>query len=161
MEENCSLMELSLKPMQGGDDIVYLGESSNHAYSESDNDRRAISEMVDSLLPKHKVGKLSKGACHAGIYYDILRNIPEQSQVNTAIVTVNLRSFSSEWIYSNLEVALRKEQVMMKQAPALYKRMLLVFKAYPHWTEEEREKIVLKGLEKQTFNIPGFPYHNA
>lgn len=161
LDKNCSLMKLSQKPLSEGDDMVYLGESSNHSFCESDTDQRAISEMLDELLPEHKVGKLSKGACHAGIYYDILRNISGQSQVKTAIVTVNLRSFSSEWIYSNLEVALRKEQVMMKKAPALYKRILLVFKAYPHWTEEEREKLVLSGLKKQKFNIPDFPYHNA
>lgn len=161
LENNCSLIDLSQKPMEEEDDMVYLGESSNHSYCESDTDQRAISEMLNGLLPKHKVGKLSKGACHAGIYYDILRNIPKQSQVKTVIVTVNLRSFSSEWIYSKLEVALRKEQVMMKQAPALYKRMLLAFKAYPHWTEKEREKLVIDGLKKQCFNIPNFPYHNA
>lgn len=161
LEENCSLTELSQLPLLEGDDMIYLGESSNFSFCESDTDRRAISEMLDELLPEHKVGKLSKGACHASIYYDIMRNIPDQSQVKTAIVTVNLRSFSSEWIYSNLEVALRKEQLMMKKAPALYKRLLQVFKAYPRWTEEQRGKIVISGLKKQKFNIPGFPFHNA
>ena len=37
----------------------------------------------------------------------------------------------------------------------------MVFKAYPHWTEEERDKLVLNHLKKQEFNIPDFPYHNA
>jgi len=161
LEEHCSLMELSQKPVPEGDDIVYLGESSNHAYSEADTDRRPISMMLDSLLPAHKVGNLGKAACHASIYYDVLRNIPRQNKIKVAVVTVNMRSFSSEWIYSKLEIALRKEQLMMKKAPALYKRMLMVFKAYPHWTEEERDKLVLNHLKKQEFNIPDFPYHNA
>jgi hypothetical protein len=161
LEEHCSLMSLSQKAIQDNYDIVYLGESSNHAYSEQDSDRRAICVMLDSLLPAYKVGNLGKAACHASIYYDILRNIPHENTVKAAVVTVNMRSFSSEWIYSRLEIALRKEQVMMKKAPALYKRMLLAFKAYPHWTEEEREKKVLRGIKQQTFSIPNCPYHNA
>ena len=61
LEEHCSLMELSQKPVPEGDDIVYLGESSNHAYSEADTDRRPISMMLDSLLLHTKLeiwGKL-------------------------------------------------------------------------------------------------------
>ena len=161
LQEHCSLMSLSQKAVQDHYDIVYLGESSNHSFSEADTDKRYICMMVEDFLPGHKVGNLAKDACHAGIYYDILRNIPQENDIQTVIVTVNMRSFSSEWINSNLETALRKEQVMMKKAPALYKRMLLAFKAYTHWTEEEREEEVLKGLKQQHFNIPDFPYHNA
>lgn len=161
IRDNCSLMELSQRAKEGVD-IVYLGESSNHTYSEDDTDKRFICEMIDDLLPEHHVGNLAKDACHAGIYYDILRNIPNDNEVKTAIVTVNMRSFTSEWIYSNLETPLRKEQIFMKKAPALYKRMLLAFKAYPVWTENERSAITRKGFEKQTFTLPHpFPYHNA
>ena len=106
IEENCTLMALSERAADGVD-IVYLGESSNHTYSDSDTDKRFICEMIDDLLPNHHVGNLAKDACHAGVYYDILRNIPRSNGVKTAIVTVNLRSFTSEWIYSNLEPALR------------------------------------------------------
>ena len=161
-DENCTLMPYSMKPVKENDDIIYLGESSNHSFCESDTDQRAISEMINDLMPGHKVGKLSKDACHAGVYYDILRNIPRKNPVKTVIVTVNMRSFSSEWIYSDLEKPLQKEQIFMKKAPALYKRMLLAFKAYAHWSEEERQKLVREGLEKQTLKLPYyFPYHNA
>lgn len=161
IRENCSLMGISMQAAKGMD-IVYLGESSNHSYSEDDTDKRFINQMIEALLPGHHVGKLSKGACHAGIFYDILRNIPDDSDVKTAIVTVNMRSFTSEWIYSNLEPALRKEQIMMKKAPALYKRMLMAFKAYPSWTEKERLALIREGFIKQTFTLPhSFPYQNA
>ena len=161
IRENCSLMEISMQAAKGMD-IVYLGESSNHSFSEDDTDKRCINEMIEGLLPGHHVGKLSKGACHAGVYYDILRNIPNDSEVKTAIVTVNMRSFTSEWIFSNLEPALRKEQIMMKKAPALYKRMLIAFKAYPTWTEKEQSKLINRGFMKQTFTFPyPFPYQNA
>ena len=161
IQENCSLMGISMKAAKGMD-IVYLGESSNHSYSEDDTDKRFINEMIEDLLPGHHVGKLSKGACHAGIYYDILRNIPDGNDVRMAIVTVNMRSFTSEWIYSNLEPALRKEQIMMKKAPALYKRMLIAFKAYPTWTDKEQSNLIRRGFKRQTFTLPHpFPYKNA
>lgn len=161
VRENCTLMEISQRAKEGVD-VVYLGESSNHTFSEDDTDKRFICEMVDDYLPEHHVGNLAKDACHAGIYYDILANIPEKNDVKTAIVTVNMRSFTSEWIYSSLETALRKEQLFMKKAPALYKRLLLAFKAYPKWTEDERWAIVRKGIENQTFTLPhDAPYRNA
>lgn len=161
LEENCSLMEISMRGEKGVD-IVYLGESSNFSSAETDTDKRYICVMIDDLLPEHNVGNLSKSACHAGIYYDILRNIPKRNEVKTAIVTVNMRSFTTEWIYSNLEPALRKEQIMMKKAPALFRRMLLAFKAYPSWTEEERSAMLTEGFKKQTFTLPHpFPFHNA
>ncbi len=161
IDENCSLMELSQRATEGVD-IVYLGESSNFSCAKTDTDRRYICMMIEDLLPGHHVGNLTKGACHAGVYYDIMRNIPRKSDVKTVIVTVNMRSFTSEWIYSNLETALRKERIMMKRAPALYRRLLLDFKVYPVWTEEERSALIIDGFEKQTFTLPhSVPYHNA
>ena len=162
LEANCTLMQRSLQPLSEGDDIIYLGESSNHAVADDEEDKRFISDMLQDMLPGHRVGNLDKDACHSGVYYDIMRNIPVESPVRTAVVTVNMRSFSTEWIYSSLETALNKERVMMKKAPALYRRLLLVTKAYTHWSEDERTALVLKGLEEQTFVPPdGLPYTSA
>lgn len=161
-EKNSTLMDYSLVPVKDSTDIIYLGESSNHACSETDVDKRCISDMIDDLMPDHRVGRMSKNACHAGVYYDMIRNIPRKNPVKTVIVTVNMRSFSSEWIYSELETPLQKEQLMMKKAPALYKRALLAFKAYDHWTPAERDNVVRQGLKDQTLHLPYFfPYKNA
>ena len=162
LEENCTLMQRSMIPASEGADVVYLGESSNHAVADDEPDRRFISDMLQDLLPGHRVANLDKDACHAGIYYDILRNIPNDAPVRTAVVTVNMRSFTAEWIYSDLEVPLRKEQVMMKRAPALYKRLLLAFKGYTHWSEKERAKKVRHALRHQSFTPPaGIGWHTA
>ena len=162
LREHCTLIALSQKAADEQADIVYLGESSNHTYSEQDHDRRSICGMIQDRLPGHKVGELVKDACHAGIYYDILRNIPRDNNVKTVVVTVNMRSFSSEWRYSDLETALREEQVFMEKAPALYKRFLLAFKGHPHWSEDERQKKIQKGFKQQTLKLPHyFPYRNA
>lgn len=161
-EKYCTLLTYSRIPVQDSTDIIYLGESSNHSCSPLDEDQRAISEMLGGLMPGHRVGKMSKDACHAGIFYDMLRNIPRKSPVKTVVVTVNMRSFSSEWIYADLERPLQKEQIMMKKAPSLYKRMLLAFKAYAHWSDSERDKLVREGLKKQTLHLPYyFPYKSA
>lgn len=161
LEANCTLMQRSMMPMEQNADVVYLGESSNHAVADDEDDKRFISDMLQDMLPDHRIANLDKDACHAGIYYDILRNIPTESPVKIAIVTVNMRSFTAEWIYSSLEVPLSKEQVMMKKAPALYKRMLLAFKGYTHWTDEESAKIVHNALRRQQINYPGVPWKTA
>lgn len=161
-ERYCTLTQYAQIPVKDSTDIIYLGESSNHSFSPADKDQRAISDMIEDMMPGHKVARLSKDACHAGIYYDILRNIPRKNPVKTVIVTVNMRSFSSEWIYAELEKPLQKEQIFMRKAPALYKRMLLAFKAYAHWSESERTKLVREGFKKQTLDLPYyFPYKNA
>ncbi|MCQ2276046.1 MAG: hypothetical protein MJZ87_03770 [Bacteroidales bacterium] len=162
LKENCSLIQLSRKPVHEHADIIYLAESSNHSYDVHDTDTSHISQMLGRHFPNHRISSLTKDACHAGIYYDVLRNIPKKNDIQTVIVTVNLRSFSSEWIYSDLEVPLQKEQVFMKKAPALFKRMLIAFKAYNHWTENEREEIVRDGIKRQKLDFPYyFPYKNA
>ena len=51
--ENCTLLEISERAREGVD-IVYLGESSNHTYSDDDTDKRFICEMIDDLLPEQR-----------------------------------------------------------------------------------------------------------
>jgi hypothetical protein len=120
--------------------IVYIGESSNIAVRGDDKDQRAISEMISDYFPSMKLGTITKEASHAGIYYELLRNIPESSSVKTIIVTMNLRSFNSQWIYSDLETPLQKSMVLIKDYPALFNRFLLSFKGYDIKSKREREK---------------------
>ena len=63
--ENCTLLEISERAREGVD-IVYLGESSNHTYSDDDTDKRFICEMIDDLLPEHHVGNLAKDVHGSG-----------------------------------------------------------------------------------------------
>lgn len=162
LKEHSGMMELTRRPVEQGADIIYLGESSNHNYNDADTDQRAINQMIEDQLPGHRVAALVKNASHAGVYYDMMYNVPRDSPVHVAVVTVNMRSFTSEWIWSNLETPLRKEQMLMKKGPALYKRLLLAFKAYPEWTEEKRDKLVRRGIRRQTFTMPyDFQWSNA
>ena len=121
-------------------EVVYVGESSNTNYREDDIDKRSISAFISDYYPSIKFGDITKMASHAGIYYVLLKNIPEQSAIKTVIVTLNLRSFDANWIYSNLETPLQKSIVLLKGYPPLLGRFLLAFKGYDIKNEEERVK---------------------
>ncbi len=138
-------------------DIIYIGESSNSTPHPNDIDKRKISEFISDYYPELNVYDITKPATHAGIFKTLLRNIPKENQVKTIVLTLNLRSFNAEWIYSGLETPLRKSMVLLKPYPALYNRFVLSFKAYDIKTEQERSKQVRRKWEKSTFQLP-FPF---
>ncbi len=143
-------------------DIIYIGESSNITYRSDDADKRPISAFIGDHFPQLKVYDITKPASHAGIYKVLLENIPEKSQVQTIVVTLNLRSFNAQWIYSDLETALQKSMVLLQPYPPLLNRFLLSFKAYDIKTNEERQQQFINKWERDTFHVPfEFPYKNV
>ncbi len=149
------IVESSWKVATDSCELVYLGESSNRTYGNTDTDHRKISEMLDDLMPEVRCSDITQDAAHAEVYYYLLKNIPEDSQVKTVVVTMNLRSFGANWIYSSLETALQKKLVLMKDYPPLIKRAMLAFKAYPIRTKEEWYRLA----DKQMKTAPlAFPY---
>lgn len=143
-------------------DVLYLGESSNISFREDDQDRRTISELTASLLPKIKMGSLTKEASHAGIYLDFLKALPADSNIKTIIVTMNLRSFGAGWIYSDLETALQKSTVLLRPYPPLVNRLLLGLKNYDNKTTKEWEKLFLAHWQMDELSLySGFPYRNT
>ena len=150
------------KVIDNGYEIVYLGESSNHTCREDDTDRRKISQMISDFYPTLSMGDITRPAVHAEMYYEYLRNIPENSTVKTVIVTLNLRSFGADWIYSKLETPLQKSIILLKDQPPLYSRFLLSFKGYDIKTEKERGRQVIDKWEKDILQFPyPFPYSNT
>ena len=143
-------------------EMVYLGESSNKTYSWNDQDRRKISEMVADGFPGKRCGDITKEAAHAEIYYYLLKNIPEENQIETVVVTMNLRSFGPYWIYSTLETALQKQLVLMKGYPPLMGRALLAFKAYPIHSTSEWNQLADKEEKTVPLEFPyPFPFETA
>ncbi len=134
--------------------IVYLGESSNRTYGWAESDQRKISDMVWAYFPNLRCGDMTKDASHAEIYYNLLKQIPKKSAVETVVVTMNLRSFDAGWIYSNLETPLQKQLVLLKDYPPLVNRFLLAFKAYPIRSEAEWDKIVNKHWKSDPIEFP-------
>ncbi len=123
-------------------EIIYVGDSSDSTFRENDLDKRSISSFIADYYPSIKMASLSMAAYHASIYYELLRNISDSASVKTIIVTLNLRSFDANWIYSDLETPLQKRMVLLKYYPPLFNRFMLSFKGYDIKTSAERTKQV-------------------
>lgn len=142
--------------------IVYAGESSNITYLPSDNDKRKISDFVFDYFPNMKCGDMTKSAAHSEVYYHLFNNIPENSPVETIIITMNLRSFGYNWIESNLETPIQKYLVLLKKYPSLFNRFKLAFKAYDIKSDSERMEARLYHKQNDTFTFPyPFKYDNT
>lgn len=142
--------------------VLYIGESSNISYHHEDKDTNAISTFISQYYPHLKINDITKRAAHAGVYNVLLQQIPSSYPIETIIVTLNLRSFNAEWIYSELEKNLNKEMVLLKNQAPLINRFLLSFKAF------DTDKRKLRGLKIRnkwyfdTFYISeDFPYKNV
>lgn len=136
-------------------EIIYIGESSNITCSPDDTDRKSISDFISEYFPGIKMYDITKPAAHAGIYKVLLSKIPKESKVKTVIVTLNLRSFNAQWIFSKLETSLSESMVLLKDYPPLVNRFLLSFKAYDNKDEKQRES---QFKSKWNSDILKFPY---
>ena len=143
-------------------DIVYLGESSNNTFRGDDMDKRPISALIGAYFPALKTYDITKEAAHAGVYKVLLEQIPKENRVKTIVVTLNLRSFNAQWLYSDLETALQKSLVLLQPYPPLFKRFMLSFKAYDIKTAEERQLQYRKKWKNDLFDLPfDFPFKNV
>ncbi|PWH84630.1 hypothetical protein [Brumimicrobium oceani] len=143
-------------------DLLYIGESSNTTYRESDEDKRTIAEFIGDYYPELNTNHITKPGSHAGIYKVLLNKVPKESQIQTLIVTLNLRSFNAQWIYSDLETPLQKSLVLLKPYPPLFNRFLLSFKSYDIASDEERRRQYNKKWLDDEFEMPhDFPYKNV
>lgn len=118
-------------------EVLYLGESSNITIADLDIDKRPISGFLAEYFPGMKVMALSKGALHAGNYFDLLNKMPSSGPLQTVVVTLNLRSFGQPWIYSKLEPALTKEMRLLKPGPAIWNRLMLSYREYEKASDSE------------------------
>ncbi len=143
-------------------EILYLGESSNFTTRCDDSLRLSISDFLKDWYPTLVVNDLTHAAVHAGMYYRYLQNIPTTLPIKTVVVTLNLRSFNANWIYSDLETPLQKSIVLLKPYPPLVNRFLLSFKACDIKTDKEREHQFKQYWEKHHFSVPfALPYKNV
>jgi len=143
-------------------DIVYVGESSNIMYDEDDVDKRTISKMIAGHYPSLTVFDVSKRASHAGIFKSFLGAIPEEKEIKTVVVTLNLRSFGSGWIHSSLETPLHKNTILLGEEHPILKRFYLSFKAYDNTDEQMRRHNMIEQWESDPLTFP-YPckYTNA
>lgn len=148
------IVELSWQVADDSCRIVYVGESSNNHYGKEEPDRRKISAYASEYFPTVKMGDMTREASHAQTYYYMLKHIPEDAAVETVVVTMNLRSFGSSWIYSRLETALRKQLVLLKDYPPFFNRFLLAFKAYTIHSDEEWDNMAKEARRTAPLDFP-------
>ena len=143
-------------------DVVYFGESSNITFRKDDIDKRSISDFLGDFYPDLKVIGVTKPAAHAGIYKVLLEHLKMDSKPKTIVITLNLRSFNAQWIYSDLETPLQKSMVLLKSYPPLFNRFLLSFKAYDIKTKDERSQQIGDMWTKDKFKLPfDFSHENT
>ncbi len=160
-EHSSSLID-KIRAVPNDADIIYVGESSNKTTREDDLDKRKISDFIGDYYPKLKVCDITKSASHAGIYKTLLRNIPEDNEVKTVVVTLNMRSFNAQWIYSDLETPLQKSALLLQPYPPLFNRFLLSFKGYYIKTPKENQEKIEKKWKQDEFHLPfDFKFKNV
>lgn len=160
LKEHADILE-NLVLVQDSVDAVYFGESSNFTIGKTDQDARSISEMLDDEFPNFKIGTVEKGAQHARIYHSLIKKIPASSPVKMVIVTMNLRSFSADWINSELESNLMKADLLLQDRPELVSRLLLTLNFYDNKRGSERLKDLHAAWKKDKISWPyEFPYDN-
>jgi hypothetical protein len=124
-------------------------------------EKRSISSFISDYYPDLGVYDITKPAGHAGTFKVLLENIPQDSPLETVIVTLNLRSFNAQWIYSNLETSLQKSLILINNYPPLFNRFLLSFKAYDIKSDKEREAQFKRKWKKDVFHFPyEFPHRD-
>ena len=161
LQEYSSIINL-VRDVPADANIIYLGESSNNTAREDDLDKRKISDFIGDYYPGLALYDLTKPAGHAGVFKILLEQMPEESEVETVIVTLTLRSFNAQWIHSPLETSLKKSLVLLKPYPPLINRFLLSFKAYEIKTKEEREQDFKRQWVKDKLHFPyEFPHEDV
>ncbi|MFP4664225.1 MAG: hypothetical protein ACLFM1_07330 [Bacteroidales bacterium] len=142
--------------------VLYVGESSNLTTRKDDTDKRWIHEFISACYPEIEFCDITKPASHAGTYYAFLRALPADHNIETVIVTLNLRSFNTVWIHSQLETNLQKNALMIQPYPPLVNRMMLSLKTYDEYSDEETTAMVMDDWENDPLPVPDdFPHKNV
>lgn len=142
-------------------DILYVGESSEFTHGDMDIDKRSTTAFLNEYYPGLCIGKVAKGALHAGNYLPVLREVGAPPRLKAVVVTLNLRSFGAMWIHSKLETALQKEMVLLRRGPLIWRRFLLSLRDYDDQTLAQREATRNTEWREAPLRFPyPFPYAN-
>ncbi len=100
-------------------DILFMADSTNRITNEKDN-KQAISEILQGLIPEMKVCDISHAAYHLNIYVEFIRNIAKQnSRPRIIIIPISIRSFSSSWDMKP-DYQFEKEKLFLKYDSTLF-----------------------------------------
>ncbi len=151
-----TLLYDQLKASVKENEVLYFAESSNASFAATDTVTKSISELTNDCFPGLRMKAIEKGALHAGVFKNLIRLIPDQSNVKTVVVTMNLRSFDSNWIHAPLENYCLQLNILYNNYPPLYNKMRLVFKMYDYKEDWERLEDFKREMKKVELYAP-FP----
>lgn len=149
-----------LKEKAYTNDVLYMAESSNITYADTDSLKLKISELMAFYLPGVAINSINQPAGHAGNYLALLQNLPDDHKLKALVVTMNLRSFDAAWIHSELENNLNRINVFYEPLPPLFKKLKLNFGMYPKKDNRERDKDREYQWTHDTLRFP-FPHPYA
>ncbi len=147
-------MYRKMKENSASGNILYFGESSNGAYASYDSVRLSISDILNTLVAPRKLISIDRGAIHAGVYTQLISMIPEHSAIDTIVVTMNLRSFNSDWKNSTLENNCQELIVAYSTYPVLLSKLRLLMKAYDYKEDWKRREIFLSEMKNTSIEGP-------
>lgn len=160
--EEHSFFKTAVRNLPSETELLYIGESSNITFSPKDADKRSISAFLSDHFPNKPLYDITKPASHAGTYYSLLKHLPEDMDLGTVVVTLNLRSFNAQWIHSRLEPALQQDLQLLRPYPALLNRFLLALNTDNQVTQREESERVYKQWKEEDLHFPyDFPHANV
>ena len=142
-------------------DGIYFGESSNFHITDKDTIKHRISHILNDITPNYNIATVDHSGLHAGTYLTLLKNLPKSSEVKFIIVTMNYRSFSANWRYSNFENYLSKTSRMIEPGFPILNRFMLTLKQYDYQPESERNQQIQDAWRNEKFDAPGIRYDNV
>lgn len=151
----------SIAIKQNNTDVLYLSSSSNYFCPSTDTSKSTISEYLNLYFPKLRINSIHKGYMHSGVFFSVLENIPQDSPIETIIISINLRSFGAYWLYSEVESNYSAQKLMMEpNYPPLLKRFLLSLNHFDNKSKKERESQFLTSWTEDTLKSlrKEFPY---
>jgi hypothetical protein len=139
-------------------DILYLGDCSDSYFGPERDHEKGISQLLDSLLPNKTVATISETGFHAGMFSGILNSLPENTNIKTVVVTMNLRAFSANVLYAFSANSIQQRTIMLKEMPPLFNRFLLTFKPTNIYNGPGLKEQIL--THQKTDKIPLAPYNS-
>lgn len=164
LEENATLL-VDLQDCQYSSDALYFAESSNSNIASTDSLELRISDFIDRNLPEIRVGSVDHAGYHAGHFLPVIKRIDPSGPVRMLIVTMNLRTFGSDVIYSPNSASMFKSSRLSEPAPPLMNRLLTSLNYYDNRSGHELDILKWEDWVYDTLKStePGitFPYNTT
>jgi len=95
----------------------------------SDKKDLSIGELLEGRLKSNVLLKYNADFADAETFRILLENIPPESDLQSIIIPINLRTLSKEWKYAANRIDLENSMLLLQNYPPLFNRLDLAFKS--------------------------------